>query len=818
MTSIVSDLVVTELFDIQPDEGKINFRGNRMLLFRANVLFRLREELVRNLGVDMARNIVTRFGYRCGSFDVMAIRDYFNFENDSDWMLAGVRMHSLKGMVYATCTELKFDREAGSFLMRGTWQNSYEAENYLRMYGPAKEPICWTLTGYASGFATGFMGRDVVCVETMCQGMGDPHCMYEIRTVQDWDGKANRNIKDLQRNAILKNFQTMLEEERERVNSWQLLNQAIIDISTSLSSINMPAKAVDYAQKLLRAEKALMAVITERTKRILLYETVTPEKVNTRVLTNPCNVITSILESRHPVEIHGSPLTIHGPDVEATSLLGVPLYFKREPIGALVVVNKINCDRFSQHDREILQFLGAHSALAIGNARTYEDTNQKLQENISELYRVNSLLLSRHDELEKSTRIHNRLTSLVLEGHGLEEIGRNLSGMIARPVLIADQFFHIISHAKPEAAGTDIKKLWQEITLDGLFREKLSGLSSDKRLCTLAAGNESSTTCNLIVAPVIAGKEHLGFVATLEGCQPLSHLDCIAMEHAGTVIALDLLRQKASFETERRLKKDFLEELLEGNYENEEIIIHRAEKFGLNLTQAFRIVAFDFAHKTNNGARQCSAGSKPAGVLYQALDRAVKQVSPNITVIGKKANIIGLLTMDEAGSEVPAARLRKIAAELENRLNNTFPNYTWWAGISSPCSGISGFSVSYREACTTIDIIKTLNCRNRCHAHEMLGIYGILNINPDQFKKFINHVIGPLLEYDEKHNSRLVHTLNLYYKNNCNLQKAARDGFMNSSTMKYRLRRIYEIANINLNDPETNLQVQLALKIIEGLK
>lgn len=815
MVSMVTDLAVTELFDIKPDEGKIDFRGDRMLLFRADVLFRLREELVRNLGADMARNILTRFGYRCGSNDVNAFREFFSFEKDSDWMLAGVRMHSLKGMVYSTCTDLTFDRQAGSFLMRGTWHNSYEAENYLRMYGPAKEPVCWTLTGYASGFASGFMGRDVVCVETMCQGMGDPCCTYEIRTVQDWQGKANRNIKDLQRNAILKNFQTMLEEERERVNSWQLLNKAIIDISTSLSSINMPAKTVGYARELLRAEKALMAVVTERTKRILLYETVNPEKINTRVLTNPCNIITSILESRSPVEIFGRTLTIPGAGVTATNLLGAPLYFKSELIGALVVLNKMGCERFTQHDREILQFLGAHSALAVGNARTYEDTNQKLQENISELYRVNSLLLSRHDELEKSTRIHNSLTSLVLEGHSLEEIGRNLSGMIARPVLIADQFLHVISHAEPAAPEADIKTLWQDITRESMFAERLSLLSTGQRLCTLAACDEPNRRCSLVVAPVIAGKEHLGFVAALEGNQPLNHLDCTAMEHAGTVVALDLLRQKASFETERRLKKDFLEEILEGRYENEEIIIRRAEKFGLNLTNAFRVLAFDFAPRNND---KSGAGGKSSGVFFQALDRAVKQVSPNMAVIGKKTNIIGLLAMDGDLGEYPAGDLKKMAGQLENRLTSTFPDFVWWAGISSPCCGISGFSVSYREACTTIDIIKTLNCRNKCHAHELLGIYGILNINPEQFKKFVGHVIGPLLDYDEKHNTRLVHTLNLYFKNNGNLQKAARDGFMNSSTMKYRLRRIHEIANINLSDPEVNLQVQLALKIIEGLK
>lgn len=811
------DLMVTELFDIKPDEGTINFRGNRMLLFRADVLFRLREELVRNLGEDIARNILTRFGYRCGSYDVKAFGDFFSFENDSDWMLAGAKMYSLKGMVYATCTELRFDRQTGSFLMRGTWRNSYEAENYLSRYGPAKEPVCWTLAGYASGFGTGFMGRDVVCVETMCQGMGDPYCAYEIRSAGDWKGQASRNIKDLQKNAIFKNFQTMLEEERERANSLQLMNQAIIDISSNLSSINMPAKTVEYAQKLLRADKALMAVVTERTKRILLYETQTPDRVNTQVLTEPCGVISSILEGRQTVESHGNTLFIQGLDMEVKSLLGTPLYFKRGLIGALVVINKSHRQRFSHHDREILQFLGAHSAVAIGNARAYEDTNQKLQENISELYRVNGLLLARHDELEKSTSIHNRLTSLVLEGHSLGEISRNLAGIIARPVLISDQFFHIISHSGDD--GPDIKQLWQDITTENHFRDKLSGLPSGERLCTLTAPDMLKTPLNLIAAPIIAGRDHLGFVVTVEGTQALSQLDYIAMEHAGTVIALDLLRQKASFETERRLKKDFLEELLEGHFENEEIIIRRAEKFGLCLTQTFRVLAIDFIPKTNSApARYHGSGKGRKGEFFQALDRAVKQVSPNITVIGKKANIIGLLTLGDTREKDPAAQMRSITTKLENMFNSIFPDYSWWAGISSPCSGISGFPDSYREACTTIDVLKTLSCRNKCQAHELLGIYGILNINPDQFKKFVNNVIGPLLEYDEKHNSQLVHTLDLYFKNNCNLQKAARAGFLNSSTMKYRLRRIHEIAKMNLSDPETTLQVQLALKIIEGLK
>lgn len=808
---------VAGLLDINPSQGTISLRGDRMLLFRADALFRLREELVRNLGEDIARNIMTRFGFRCGNFDVLASREFFSYENEADWMLTGPKMHTLEGMAQAACDELKFDRRCGSFFMRGTWKNSYEAENYLRKYGPAKEPVCWTLTGYASGYGTGFMGSEVVCVETMCQGMGDPCCRYEMRSLKDWNGEEVRTVGDLRRNVVLKNFQTMLEEERDRVFSWQLLNRAIIEISTNLNSSNMPVRAVDHARKILRADKALMAIVTGKKKRVLLFETMGQEKVGSRVLTEPCRLIASILEGRGPVEKYADPVSIPGLKVEVRGLLGIPLHFKKEQLGALIVINKFNGQRFSQHDREILSFLGAHSAVAMGNARAYENTNQKLQENITELYRVNSLLLAERDALQKSTSIHDRLTSLVLEGRGMEEIGGNLASILDRPVIIADRFFHVISARGSGEEGREMVRLWQEAVQEEGFVERLAAVLSDKRPASLAAGRPGDAAGRLVVAPVTAGLDTLGYVAADQGDRPLSHLDCMAMEHAATVIALELIKQKAAFETERRLKKDFLEELLEGKFESEEAIIRRAERLGLDLTREFRVVAVDFAPGPAGDRPDCPGMVQDfPGGFFQVLDRVVKPM--NITLIGKKVNTIGLMIPDgRRGADAPR-QLSGLARELEGRFGESFGGYRWWVGISSPCAGVADFAGSYREACTTIEIMKSLNCRNRCRAHDQLGIFGILKINPDQFKRFIDHVIGPLLSYDEKHNSQLVHTLGLYFKNNCNIQKAARGGFMNSSTMKYRLKRITEIAGIRLGDPETNLQVQLALKIIEGLE
>ena len=70
------------------------------------------------------------------------------------------------------------------------------------------------------------------------------------------------------------------------------------------------------------------------------------------------------------------------------------------------------------------------------------------------------------------------------------------------------------------------------------------------------------------------------------------------------------------------------------------------------------------------------------------------------------------------------------------------------------------------------------------------------------------------MEYDQKHGTQLVETLNLYYKYNGNVLKASRKGYLNPSTMKYRLRRIKEITGLDYKDAEVSLQLQLALRLL----
>jgi two-component system sensor histidine kinase UhpB len=56
------------------------------------------------------------------------------------------------------------------------------------------------------------------------------------------------------------------------------------------------------------------------------------------------------------------------------SLLGVPVMFKGRAVGDLYLTDKIGAEEFSAQDQELLVLLASHAAVAIENARLYEET------------------------------------------------------------------------------------------------------------------------------------------------------------------------------------------------------------------------------------------------------------------------------------------------------------------------------------------------------------------------------------------------------------------------------------------------------------
>jgi PAS domain S-box-containing protein len=169
-----------DLVSFDPDHGLISFCGRRAVLVQADAMGALRKELIDTLGVDIAKVILTRFGFSCGQSDARHLHTLKGDDAMSEFVLAGPKLHMLEGVVCVETHSLLIDPETGHYDMSGVWKNSYEAEQHVRLFGASADPVCWTVAGYASGFSSVAFDTPMICIEDQCIGRGHTECSWRL--------------------------------------------------------------------------------------------------------------------------------------------------------------------------------------------------------------------------------------------------------------------------------------------------------------------------------------------------------------------------------------------------------------------------------------------------------------------------------------------------------------------------------------------------------------------------------------------------------------------------------------------------------------
>ena len=76
--------------------------------------------------------------------------------------------------------------EKGKFYGSFKWEDSFEVSYHKKKNGISHEPLCWTLLGYASGYSSYFMGKQIAFTEIYCEAMGHSHCHIIGKPVEEW--------------------------------------------------------------------------------------------------------------------------------------------------------------------------------------------------------------------------------------------------------------------------------------------------------------------------------------------------------------------------------------------------------------------------------------------------------------------------------------------------------------------------------------------------------------------------------------------------------------------------------------------------------
>ncbi len=214
------------LFSHDQEKGRITLGKERMLLVSADAMGALRRELHEALGPALAAEVLFRFGRRCGEEEAERILRDLKVEDREEALQMGPLLHAFEGVTRVHTGAIRSDPEDGGFYMEGTWEDSYEAEQHLRLFGTADGPVCRTLAGYASGYASTVMDLDLLCRERSCKGKGDSLCSWTLSPAPAPEPEH-----------LPEELRTAYQELEMRIKGQEALFRSLTEISDAIGTI-----------------------------------------------------------------------------------------------------------------------------------------------------------------------------------------------------------------------------------------------------------------------------------------------------------------------------------------------------------------------------------------------------------------------------------------------------------------------------------------------------------------------------------------------------------------------------------------------------
>jgi len=423
----------------------------------------------------------------------------------------------------------------------------------------------------------------------------------------------------------------------------------------------------------------------------------------------------------------------------------------------------------------------------------------------------------KNNVLERSIAVHEKLIHCLLTAKGVEDITVNLTDLLKCTVISEDLNLIPQYHSFPEDPMikeqlTPYVPIWRSPS----FQKSPAAYRRQKRPFHIVDDYENMKIYRL-VSPILVGSELLGFVSLLRPELPFSELDNVTLEQAAVVYALKILEERKIASIESRLKGDFVDDLLSGNFSDAQSIINRARALPYDITQPHRVLVF----KINNFSQLVNAFKQNEQTILNFKTKLANSVQSYLQHLGdgitinKSDNLIMLVQLDSPDSPEQVTRL--MAENIIKMVSRHFSRITLSVGIGSSCTQLSDFRHSLLAAQKAIEIGKTLKKEGEIISLEQLGVHALLfgSMNPEDLYNFAAGQIGALLKYDENHQAQLIPTLYEFLNHHCNVERTARSMNISISGLKYRLQRIEEIIGQHPKDPQISFNLQLALNILQ---
>jgi DNA-binding NtrC family response regulator len=280
------EIELASLLQFEQEKGLIWLKGYRMVMMSATALGCLRKELIETVGWGQARALMKRFGHAAGLADALALAERFPTSSKNQHMRFGPALHGLEGVAHIVRDEEKseIDLEHGRYHVEGFWENSYEAEQHLRLLGRSEVPVCWTLVGYATGHASAAAGDDMVVVETECKAMGHDRCRFVVGLSKEMPDAARRENPDYDQHYLPAILEDLLATIKKQKQTLRTKERAISRLQSELDGSRREGQVLGNSDAITKTLDMAKSVAPVDTTVLLLGESGTGKELLARMI------------------------------------------------------------------------------------------------------------------------------------------------------------------------------------------------------------------------------------------------------------------------------------------------------------------------------------------------------------------------------------------------------------------------------------------------------------------------------------------------------------------------------------------------------
>jgi sugar diacid utilization regulator len=431
----------------------------------------------------------------------------------------------------------------------------------------------------------------------------------------------------------------------------------------------------------------------------------------------------------------------------------------------------------TEYERFLLDVLIRQTAAALESAALYRGALEHaatLREMAEERAEVNRQLQQTVTDLERRTRTHELLTRASLAPEVSAAVADALHELTGLAAAIEDRFGNVLQRAAPE--GTPAYERLPETERAELSHAVVAGAGRPVRI-----GRR-------LVALARPGKETLGAVVLLDPDRRAGDYELFALEHAATVVGMELAHRRNLVEVEIRMRRQLVEDLVTGTEEESATV--RATAVGHDLRGVHRAAVVRWSQVPDDDQ------------LVSAVERAAAMLRLPALIARRGTHVVLLVGGDLDGQQL----FEQVAQEMRSAAGAI--------GIGGESEGTIAMPRSFEEATRALELRLRSRSPYGVTLFDDLGIYRILadGERGGEIDVFVRQWLGRLIDYDANRHANLVETLAEYLDCGGNYDLTAEALLIHRSTLRYRLRRIRELTGLEISDVDNRLNLHVATR------